>query len=167
MKVFFDILGKAWKVLACILAILMGALVLIVFWQVICRFVLKDSTGWTGEISTLIFVWATYLGAALAIHQGSQISMTLLVVKAKRPLRQIIVLIQALVCEVFYAVFMMAGIQAMQKFANVTTPSLNLPMPVAYSAIAVSGAIMLLYGIGEIIKPILELARPRQDAAQA
>ena len=166
MKLYFKAADRLWRVLAYLLAALLAVLVLIVFWQVICRFLLKDGTGWTGEAATLVFVWVTDLVAALAIHQGSQISMTLLVVRAGRPVRQVILLVQAVVCEVFYGVFTAAGIRAMQKFARVSTPALTLPMSLAYGAIAVSGAVMLLYGVGEILKPIMQLARPQAQSGE-
>jgi len=150
--------GRVWKILAYILAFLMLALVIIVFWQVICRFILKISTLWQAEISTIIFIWATYLGAALAIRAGSQISMTLLINKSHKPVREIIMLIAAVITEVIYVVFTFAGIAAVQKFASTTTSGLRLPMPVVYWSYVVSGVIMILFGIGEIIKPILSLA---------
>lgn len=152
------IAGYVWKVLAYILAAMMLALVVIVFWQVICRFILKISTLWQSEISTIIFIWSTYLGAALAIRAGSQISMTLIINKTKKPVREIIMIIAALVSEIIYVVFTAAGIAAVNKFAGATTTGLNLPMPLVYSSFVVSGIIMIIFGIGEIIKPILSLA---------
>lgn len=165
MKTLDKAAGFVWKVLAYLLAIMMLGLVVIVFWQVICRFVLRGSSGWTSEASTFLFVWATYLGAALAIRSGSQISMTLIVVKTKRPVKQIIMTIAAVICEIFYGVFTAAGIAAMKKFADVSSPALRIPMPWAYGAFAVAGIIMLFFGIGEIIKPIRELIAPADDGA--
>lgn len=159
IKKIDTIAGRVWKVLAYILGALMFALVVIVFWQVVCRFVLRSSSGWTSEISTLIFVWATYLGAALAIRSGSQISMTLIVGKVGRPVKQIIQIIAAIICEIFYGVFTAAGVAAVIKFSATTTASLRIPMPWAYGAFVVSGIIMLVFGIGEIGSPIIALIR--------
>lgn len=150
--------GFVWKILAYILALMLLALVVIVFWQVICRFILKTSTLWQSEISTLIFIWATYLGAALAIRSGAQICMTLVINKTKKPVREIIQLLSALICEVIYVVFAAAGFAAVHKFGGATTTGLGLPMPVVYYSFVVSGIIMILFGIGEVIKPILALA---------
>ena len=148
-----------WKIFAYILAIMMFALVVIVFYQVFSRFILKDNSGWTQEIATDVFVWASFLGAALAIHSGDQICMTLVLNKTKRPVKQIIQIIAALICEIFYFFFMVAGFQATKKFANTTSAKLGLPMSISYLSIAVCGIVMLFFGIFEIVKPIYDLAK--------
>lgn len=164
MKRYFSVINFIWKVLAYVLAALLAALVVVLFYQVICRFLVRAGNNWTQEISTLIFVWATYLGAALAVHSGAQISMTLLLVKTKYPVRQGITLIAALICELFYVLLTWSGIAAMEKFSNTMSAALRLPMSWSYGAIAFSGVVMLLLGTVEIIKPILELKHRNPDS---
>lgn len=166
MKRYFKIIETIWKCLAYILAALMAALTLVVFFQILSRSIFKLETSWTQEVATLLFVWATYLGAALAIHNGSQISMTLLIVKTKPPMRQAISFLSALICEVFYGILLWAGIAAIQKFGHATTPALRIPMPWAYGAIAVSAVIMLVLGSVELIKPVLELKSLKQGEGE-
>ena len=156
MKHYLKLMDALWKFWASILAVLLALLVAIVFYQVVCR-ALEVSNSWTQEISTLLFVWATYLGAALAIRHGSQISMTLLLTKTRGRLRGCIALAAAVICEVFYGVFCWAGVAAMQIFAGVTSSALRIPMPWSYGAIAVSGVLMLLLGAAEILECLLDL----------
>ena len=99
MKHYFKLMDALWKFFAYLLAVLLALLVAIVFYQVVCR-ALALSNSWTQEISTLLFVWATYLGAALAIRSGAQISMTLLLTKTRGIPRECIALIAAVICEV-------------------------------------------------------------------
>lgn len=162
-RTYFEIAERVWKILAHILAFMLMALIAIVFWQIFCRYVIKASNGWTQEISTLVFIWATYLGAALAIRSGAQISVRVIVNKFKEPLHEIIVLIAAVICEVFYFVFTIAGILAMHIFVGVGTPALRMSMAIPYSAIAISGVIMIFFGIDEIIKPVKNLISNRKS----
>ena len=96
MKYYRKIMDALWKFWAYFLAMLLALLVVIVFYQVVCR-AMQFSNSWTQEISTLLFVWATYLGAALAIRNGSQISMTLLLTKTHGALRACIALSLSLI----------------------------------------------------------------------
>ena len=150
MKYYRKIMDALWKFWAYFLAMLLALLVVIVFYQVVCR-AMQFSNSWTQEISTLLFVWATYLGAALAIRNGSQISMTLLLTKTHGALRACIALSAAIICEVFYGVFCWSGIAAMQTFVGVTS----------YGAIAVSGILMLLLGSAEIVERFQALRQVR------
>ena len=159
MRHYLNAIAVIWKGLAYLLAFLMMALVAVVFYQVICRFLLRGSNGWTQEISTLIFVWATYLGAALAVHNGAQIAMTALLEELKYPVRQLLRLVSALICEAFYGLFCWAGLAAMRQFFYITTPALRIPMPWCYGALAFSGLVMLALGTVEIIKPVRALLR--------
>lgn len=165
MKTYFTIANKVWKILGYILAALFFAMMVVVFWQVFCRFVLKDSSGWTSESSMIIFVWTIYLGAALAIHSGQQIAMTMVVLKLKSPVREIVKILAALICELMYVLLTWSAIVCMDMFAKVTTPSLGLPVPIAYASMLVSGVVMVFFGIEEILKPIMAIREKK--AAQA
>jgi TRAP-type transport system small permease protein len=54
-------------------ALLFAACLLLVNFQIICRFVLAISVPWTEEVSRLIFVWLAFLGAALGTREGALI----------------------------------------------------------------------------------------------
>lgn len=165
MKTYFTIANKVWKILGYILAALFFAMMVVVFWQVFCRFVLKDSSGWTSEASMLIFVWTIYLGAALAIHSGQQIAMTILILKLKSPVKECVKILAAVLCEAMYVLLTWSAIVCIDKFARVTTPSLGLPMPIAYASMLVAGVVMIIFGIEEILKPIKAL-RERKNGGE-
>lgn len=163
MKAYSAIADKVWKALAYILAGLMAALVVIVFWQIICRYVLRASNGWTQEISTLLFVWATFLGASLSVRSGAQIAMKVLLQKMPRISSNIMSFIAAVICEAFYVILTWSGVAAMQLFSDASTPALRIPMAVPYLAIAFSGIAMLFFGIGEIAKPVWILLKSKEE----
>jgi TRAP-type C4-dicarboxylate transport system permease small subunit len=54
-------------------ALLFAACLVLVNFQIICRFVLSISVPWTEEVSRLVFVWLAFLGAALGTREGSMI----------------------------------------------------------------------------------------------
>lgn len=154
MKKYTQVADAVWKILAYALSAMMAALVVIAFWQILCRYVFRSSNGWTQEISTLLFVWTTFLGGVLAIRSGSQIAMKVLVNRFPDRLRYFLTLLSAIVCEMFYFLLSFAGIKAIQLFMNTKTPALRISMAVPYGAIAFAGIAMLFFGIDEIAKPV-------------
>lgn len=167
MNTYLKINAKVWKVLAYIVGALFFAMLCVVTWQVFCRFVLRDSSGWTSEVTMILFVWVIYLGAALAIHDGSQIAMTVIVSRLKAPAKQWFQLVSALICELMYVLITISGRMCVTTFSKATTPGLSLPMPLIYSAFVVSGILMCLFGIEEFVKPILALIEHRKGEKTA
>jgi TRAP-type C4-dicarboxylate transport system permease small subunit len=54
-------------------AVLFAVCLVLVNFQIICRFVLSISVPWTEEVSRLVFVWLAFLGAALGTREGALI----------------------------------------------------------------------------------------------
>lgn len=157
------VVKKITKVIAWILTALTvlvtAAMLGILVWQVFARYVLKNSTGWTSELTTILFVWASMLGAALAVKAGGHVAMTMLVSKLKGKLQTVVKLISMLLCEVFFYIVFSGGLTMVTKFKNVVTTQLRIPMPYVYSAYLVSGAFMLIFGLEIIITYIIDLVK--------
>lgn len=50
-------------------------LVVAIFIQVVCRYILLISTPWAEELARYLFVWMSYLGGGYALHTGGQIEI--------------------------------------------------------------------------------------------
>lgn len=50
-------------------------LVIAIFIQVVCRYILLISTPWAEELARYLFVWMAYLGGGYALHTGGQIEI--------------------------------------------------------------------------------------------
>lgn len=57
------------------------ALLCVVVLQIIARSVLTISIPWTEELSRFLFIWLTYIGAAIAARKGSNIVIDMLIQK--------------------------------------------------------------------------------------
>lgn len=167
LETYYKINEKAWKILAYIVGAIFFIMLCVITWQVICRFILNNSSGWTSEVTMILFVWLIYLGAALAIHDGSQIAMTVVLTKLKAPAKQYFLLLKATICEIMYILLTVSGALCISSFSHVTTPGLGLPMPLVYSCFCVSGVLMCLFGIEEFVKPIIALKKHRRGGEAA
>ena len=154
MNRFSDISNRIWKILAYVLAGLMLVLLAVVFWQILCRYVFKLSNGWTQEVSTLLFVWSTFLGIALAIRNGSQIAMTTLLKKMSGMKRNLVKLLSAVICEIVYLILTISCLSAMLTFFDVSSPALRMSMAIPYAGMMLSGFVMMFFGTDEILLSI-------------
>src|SRR4051812_34870814 len=53
--------------------VLFVAILVLVNFQIPCRFVLSISVPWTEEVSRLLFIWLAYVGAAIGMREGTLI----------------------------------------------------------------------------------------------
>ena len=50
----------------------------LIFYGVICRYVLNNPKAWVDEISTYLVVWGTLIGTAVALREGQHIQVDIL-----------------------------------------------------------------------------------------
>jgi TRAP-type C4-dicarboxylate transport system permease small subunit len=71
---------RAVAVIERVLLIGFGAvLVLVVSLGVFYRYVLKAPLSWTYELSILVFIWVTFVGASVALQQGAHVTFDFIV----------------------------------------------------------------------------------------
>lgn len=151
------------RILGWIIALMTAAMMLILAWQVFVRYVLRDSSGWTSEMATLLFVWCSMLGAAYAVRAGGHVAMTMLISKFKGKAGVVVALIDMLLCEGFFFVLLSGGASMMEKLSKATTAQLKIPMPIVYSAFVVAGIFMMFFGLEWIVGYIQKLAKPTEE----
>ena len=68
----------------------------VIFWQVVCRYVLKSSLPWSEELSRYLLVWTSFIGGAYGVRLGAHIGVeafTLLLPKKAQKALAILVMI--------------------------------------------------------------------------
>ena len=71
---FFKQLYDNFEEGAC--ALFVAVMVLCLFLQVAMRIAVGSSLAWTEELSRYSFLWAVYVGAALAVKRGGHVRIT-------------------------------------------------------------------------------------------
>jgi TRAP-type C4-dicarboxylate transport system permease small subunit len=62
-----------------VIAGLFAATIVVIAAQVLWRYAFRDALPWTEELARYLFMWITFLGAALAVRDGTHIRVSLLV----------------------------------------------------------------------------------------
>jgi TRAP-type C4-dicarboxylate transport system permease small subunit len=61
-----------------LLSAALAALVLVCFSQVVARYIFDASFAWAEEVSIIILLWATWLGASLAVKQNAHLKVKII-----------------------------------------------------------------------------------------
>ncbi len=78
-------IDRLFKVAEAVLATLLLGMVLMVFGNVVLRYVFNSGIDVSEELSRYFFVWLTFIGAVVAMRDGSHLGMDALVAKLPRP----------------------------------------------------------------------------------
>ncbi len=139
IRTFFDKIIDTTVILAVI------AMIVVIFLQVIFRFIIDDPLSWSEELARYLFVWITFLGAAICAREKGHIGMDFVVEKLPKKLAKIIdkatLATLAIVCIIVAITsFDVITINLMQK-----SPALKLNMGMIYSAIPIGFTYMGFY----------------------
>jgi TRAP-type C4-dicarboxylate transport system permease small subunit len=127
-----------WIVIA-----MMAVMVLLVFMNVVSRYIFNHSIIWAEEVSQYLMVWVAFLGAGLALRQGRHVAIEMLQdrlpSKARRMTRHLV----ALLLILFMGILIVLGFQFVHFAWDQETPVLNIPQGIPYLAVPI-GALLLM-----------------------
>ncbi len=142
------------------LAILLGIMVLDVFWGVITRYILDSQSSWTDELARFLLIWLSILGAAYASGKKLHIAIDLLPQYLNERNQKILDIIITLIILLFaIAVFLIGGFRYVYiSFAlGQTSPALNLPIGFVYIILPISGLFICYYKLSDLMVIIKNL----------
>jgi TRAP-type C4-dicarboxylate transport system permease small subunit len=153
------------RLLEWIVIVVVAALVLDVLWGVCSRFVLRAPSRWTEEVATILLIWVSLLGAAVAFGRNEHLGIDYLVGKFDPSARRLMaVVVQLLVAAFAGAVLVFGGYVLVNETlrAGQLTSALGVRQGHVYLAVPVSGGFILLFCLERIVELIL--GRPIDDA---
>ncbi len=137
-----------------ILVLILTAMAVVVFLQVIFRYVLNFPLFWTEEFARYCLVWASLLGSAVAVKRGQHIAVTVLVERFPPALSRVCKVLALIAVVMMLSIILWGGIQLVAITRAQISPALRMPMSVPYAAIPVGAALMLVHTVGFLIEAI-------------
>lgn len=149
MKAFRNGLNKVMEILC---STILAAMVLVVLYQVFARKVLNNPNTVTEELVRFCLVWVSMLASAYVVGKKGHLCVTLLSDNLNEKGRRFLEIIVQVLFLLFAAVIMIyGGWQASLVTMGQISPSLSIPMGYVYLAVPVSGAIMLVYSLMNLL----------------
>ena len=68
---------KLYSVLSNLCGILIFVMTILIFTQVVCRYVMHNSLTWSEELGRYLFVWITFVGLPVALKAGAHVAIDL------------------------------------------------------------------------------------------
>lgn len=128
-----------------LIVLLMASMAILVFANVVMRYVFNQSIFWVEEFTQIQMIWVAYLGAGLALREGRHVAVDMLQDTLPVRLRHAIRWFIALAMALFLLTLVVLGVQIAEFTWNQETPAMGLPAGLPYLGIPLGAAAMLLH----------------------
>ena len=129
-------------------------LVVVVFWQVICRYFLYIPTPWAEELARYMFIALTFIGAGYCTSKREHIEIAImdnLCMKTKNPRKMMYILfiISTALGLVFLLLFANLYMDYLSQIAyfGQTSPSLRINMLIPMSSVMIGVILMIFHSV--------------------
>lgn len=152
MKTFFNWLDKLLKALV---VVGNGLMLLLVFAQVISRYVFNYTPYFGEELARYLFVWVVFLSLPLVARYGGHMAIETLTSRVKGGALKFLNITADIFTIIFMGVMVWYGVVMVMRTSYQTSPAMQIPMSWVYAVIPFGCAVMLLYAaanLADVIK---------------
>ncbi|SHE46996.1 TRAP transporter small permease [Alkalibacter saccharofermentans] len=142
-----------------------SALIVTVLLQVITRYFVPSVTlVWTEEGSRFLFKFAVAFGAPLAMKKEEFVNVDILLNLLSRKVRDIFEIIIHIMTIGLFAILFKESLGLVQLGQRQQSPTLGIPMSIAYSAITIASFFILIYGVINMYRYIQDFMKRGREA---
>ena len=156
MKKILDVTEMILKIAS---GILLGIIVVCLFYAVVMRYVFHRPPAWSMELSRFLFMWMVIFSACVVTREKSHIQISFIVNMLPDTLRFVWMNILRLLMMAFCWVVLQQGIAIYPMVSEASSPTLGLSMGWLYAAIPFGALMMGVYLLESIIESIVERSR--------
>lgn len=128
------------------LAVMLGLIVVIMFSQVLFRYTFNNSLSWSEEIARFIFIWITFLGAAICFRDRLHLGVDFLIEKIPSKYQMILGVFNTSLIILFNGFMVISGFSWVIDVSGTISPALGLPLNIVfYAALPVSSVLAIIY----------------------
>src|SRR6185503_1739050 len=131
----------AWRLLEVTAGLLIGAITVLVTVQVFARYVLNDTPPWSEELCRYLFVWASFLGACVAMRRAAHLGVDSLVVRLPPSVGAVLHHAVGGLVAVFAAILVWQGAMLVPAMATQRSPSMGISLQYVFVAVPIAAAI--------------------------
>lgn len=138
---------------------MIAVMAIVVFLQVIFRFILKASLPWSEEVSRYLQVYITYFGTAYGIRTGAHLGIEAFTLLLPKPVRRVLAVFVQVISVFVCSLILKFGVDIVrtQMISRQVSPAMHIPMWMIYIAIPIGMGLCIIRYIIEIIREIKTL----------
>jgi len=137
--------------------IIISAMAVDVFIEVIFRYLLHLPLFWTEEFARYCLVWSSLLAAGIGLKRGQHIAVTFVAERFPKRIRTMAGLGGEIFVAALLAVILWGGIYLVTLTRHQLSPAMRLPMSLPYMAIPTGSAVMLFHVLTSIYRRSREM----------
>ena len=140
-----------------LLITLVGTMSLLIFIQVIFRYVLNHSIYWSEEVGRYLLIWITFLGASVGFRRKAHVGIDFLYQKVSEPIKRYFKVVIEIFILLLSFIMFFYGIKLSIFVRMQLSPALFLPMSIPYSSVAVGGFLIFFHSLKFFIDDLYEI----------
>lgn len=157
LKAYSKFLNAIEKAEKAVLALSMAAMVVLMLYQVILRYVFSSSNSWSEELVRYLFILDVMLAASIAVRRNSHLQIDVLINCFSPKLKRIFTIAATLAGIVFLALLFWYSLDLCMTATSNVSPGLGIPMSIPYACVPLGAVLMILTSIEVILKTVEEL----------
>ena len=141
-----------WRLLEVVAGLLIGAITVLVTVQVFSRYVLNDTPPWSEEVCRYLFIWASFLGACVAMGRASHLGVDSLVTRLPAGSREVLRHAVTALVALFCGLLVWQGAALVPAMATQRSPSMGISLQYVFAAVPIAALIMLGLQLKELAR---------------
>ena len=131
-----------------VLFVLMALIIVIMFTQVLFRYIFNQSLSWSEELSKFIFVWMIFIGAAVCIKEKTHLGVEFLLEYLSDKWKRWLDLFEIILIILFNIVMSVTGFFWVYEVSGTLSPAMSLPLNwIFYAALPCAAVLSVIFGI--------------------
>jgi len=150
------------KIIDVIMMIALGVMSIIVFVNVILRYIFESGISWSVELSQILFLVLVFFGAIQAYKENTHIQVDVLITKLPKVWQKILAVVSNVIVLYILYVLFRGSVQLVDENTVMTTPILGIPQSYIY---AMGVILSVLIAILTIIKTVQIFTNKEEEAS--
>lgn len=140
------------KLIKIVAWILFSCLIIVVFYSVLSRFVLRKGISWSEELARFLFIWVTFLGAVLVNNTYGHMNLDFLVTHLKQRQSIIVKVFATSIVLILTVILLFGSIVVVYENWTWKSSALEVPYGYIYAVLPFCLVIMALQSVLRITK---------------
>ncbi|WP_461206220.1 TRAP transporter small permease [Clostridium sp. DL1XJH146] len=153
---------KLYKIEDAILIACLGIMGLVLFFQVVMRFVFDSPLMWSEELVRFIQIWIAFLGIGYGIRAESHISMVIVYNKFSEKMQQVISIISNIFILGCFLVFIPHAYNFVEMQHNIASSAMGIKMSIVYIPVVIGSVVYIFYCIADSVSRMKILLNRKQ-----
>jgi TRAP-type transport system small permease protein len=132
--------ANRWALIA-----ILSAMAVLVFLNVILRYLTNHSITWSDEVSRHLMIWLTFIGAGITLRHGGLVAIDNLQAALGDRKARLLRLVVAAIMLAFFVMMIWVGKTYVERTMFQTTPSTRIPFGYIYLAMPIGFGLLIVH----------------------